>query len=62
MRIPDDDGSDCALPQYTLLFYFYQSNFDCRSDSDPLGSGETPTLHNMNGLYSLYGYLEVGGL
>ena len=21
MRIPDDDGSDCALPQYTLLFY-----------------------------------------
>ena len=21
MRIPDDDGSDSALPQYTLLFY-----------------------------------------
>ena len=21
MRIPVDDGSDCALPQYTLLFY-----------------------------------------
>ena len=22
MRIPDDDGSDCALPQYTLLFFY----------------------------------------
>ena len=27
MRLPDDDGSDFALPQYTLLFYSTQTQY-----------------------------------
>ena len=27
MRLPDDDGSDFALPHYTLLFYSTQTHY-----------------------------------